>query len=183
MERGEHRIKIDGGLWDAWKLYKSKKIDTKIDRKTYVEICKAFNIKISDKIVRESYEFRMPFRLGYIRIKSRKHKIVFKNGKLDTSKMPIDWNTTWETWREDYPDLTDNEIKQIPNKKLIVHTNEHSNGFIMKWYWDRRVSNVRNQFAYIFYPVKGGERDNYFYGRRGLAKWIKSDERTNEYFL
>ncbi len=183
MESGKHRIRIDGGLWDAWKMYKAEKIKPKVDRKLYVDICKSFNLKVSDKIVTESFEFRMPYRLGFIRIKANEQKIVFKDGKLDTSKMPIDWKSTWNVWREDYPDLTDKEIRTVPGKKLVVHINEHSNGYVMRWYWDRRVSNVKNQSGYMFAPVKGGEKDEYHYGRRGLAKWIKSDDRTNEYYL
>ena len=51
----------------------------------------------------------------------------------------------------------------------------------MRWYWDKRISRVKNVLTYSFKPVKGGE--GYFYtGRLGLSKWINSRERKNEYY-
>jgi len=63
-----------------------------------------------------------------------------------------------------------------------VHTNEHTNGFVYSFNWDRRVCNIINQSMYSFCPVKGGiSPDGYYYGRRGLAKWVVSEDRDNDY--
>lgn len=174
---------ITAGLYDAYKMYKKQVGRNGINRDKYSKICQEFNKRISDKLITESFEFRMPYRLGFLRIKAIKQKVVIKDGKIDTKRMPIDWVACWEHWHQVYPDKTDEEIKQIPDKKLIVYTNEHTDGYIMRWYWDRRQSNVRNYTAYVFRPVKGGiTNDGYFYGRRGLSAWIKSDEKTNYYY-
>lgn len=184
----KHTVEITGGLWEAFKLYKKDHPESSIDRKTYVETCKLINKTISNKIITESFEFRVPYRLGSLRIKTNKQTIKFTDGKLDTRKNPINWNATVSLWKETYPDMSMDEIKKIPNKKIIIHVNEHSNGYIMRWYWDKRVCNISNNSAYAFKPVKGPvteegcTNDGYFYGRLGLSKWIKSEDRINEYY-
>ena len=93
-------------------------------------------------------------------------------------------------WNELYPNKTKEELKDIPNKKLIIHTNDHSNSTLLKWYWDKRMSNVTNHQAYIFKAVKGVQdndyydnNDAYWYGKRGLAKWAKNEDKFNEYYM
>ncbi len=180
----DRQVKITGGLWDAFRQYKKEKIIVPVDRKMYVDVCHELNKRISTKIIKESFDFRIPFRLGFLRIKSQKQKIFIKDGRIDSKKMSINWNETVKMWKEDWPDKTMAEIKQIPNKKLVYHTNEHSNGYIMKWYWDRRLAKVKNITVYTFRPVKGNVYDEEYYtGKVGLAKWIKSDERNNEYYM
>lgn len=179
----ERKRKITAGLYDAYYMYKKKKGRNGISRTLYTELCKEFNKRISDMIIRDSFEFRMPYRLGFLRIKAIRQKVVIKDGKIDTKRMGIDWKASWEYWHEIYPDKTREEIKQIPDKKLIIHTNEHTDGYYYRWYWDRRQTNVKNYTAYVFRPVKGGiSRDGYYYGRKGLPKWIKSEDKDNYYY-
>lgn len=171
------------GIYDAYAEYKKKVGRNNISRILYSEICQEFNKRISNKMITESFEFRLPFRLGFLRVKAIKQRVIIKDGKIDTTHMPVDWPACWEYWHQIYPDKTREEIKKIPNKRLIVHTNEHTDGYLMRWYWDRRQSNVKNHTAYIYKAVKGGvTEDGYYYGRRGLSKWIKSEEKTNYYY-
>lgn len=171
------------GLYDSYKFYKKEVGRNGVDKLLYANICKEFNKRISDKIIRKSFEFRLPYRLGFLRIKAVKQNIIIKDGKIDTSRMGVDWKATWEYWNSIYPDKTRKEIKSIPNKKLIIHTNEHTDGYYFRWYWDRRQSNVKNYTAYVFEPVKGGIRDDkYYYGRKGVPKWVKSEDMNNYYY-
>lgn len=188
----EREYKITGGIPDIYNSFKKEKLlsgEKVVDKKTFVDICHTFNKKVSDKIIRESFEFKLPFGLGYIRIKANRLKYIIEDGKLLSYKSCPDWNKTRKFWKEKYKDLSWEEIKQIPNKKIIVHTNEHSDGMVMKWYWDKRFCNVKNQTAYKFKPVKGVQDKEYykdddskFYGRLGLANWIKDSRKTNEYY-
>jgi len=177
------RMKVTAGLYDAYKMYKERVGKNNIGRQLYSEICQEFNKRISDKMIKESLEFRMPYRLGFLRVKAIKQDVIIKDGRVDTTRMPIDWPACWEYWESIYPDKTRDEIKQIPDKKLIVHTNEHTDGYLMKWYWDRRQSNVKNHTAYKYRPVKGGiTEEGHNYGRRGLSRWIRSEEKNNYYY-
>lgn len=181
----EREIKITGGLWDAYKFYKKKYPESTRELRSYVDMCHLFNKKISNSIIKNSTEFRLFNRLGLLRIKAFKLTLKFKeDGRLDTRKNAVDWPKTKQLWHDMYPDKTDEEIKAIPNKKVVIFLNEHSNGYTMKWYWDKRVCNFKNQTVYSFKPVKGGiTKDGYYYGRRGLSWWIKNDEKTNEYYM
>lgn len=178
----ERKIKISSGLYDAYKLYREEYTRT-VGRQLYSKICQDFNKNISNKIVKESYEFKIPFRLGIIRIRAFKPKLLIKNGKIDTSKLLPNWKATKELWGKIYPGLSKEELKKIPNKKIVIFINEHSDGYSYKWVWDRRLAKFRNMNFYIFKPVKGGVlEDGKHYGRIGLGKWIKSAEKTNEYY-
>ena len=181
----ERKHKVTGGLWDAYKFFKGKYPESQINRKTYVDICHLFNKKVSNAIIKNSIEFRLFNRLGLLRIKAFKRNLKFRDdGRIDTSRNSIDWAKTRQLWYQLYPGKTMSEIKHIPNKKVIIHLNEHSNGYSYRWYWDKRVCNFKNQTVYKFNPVKGGvSKDGYHYGRRGLASWIKDDERTNEFYM
>jgi hypothetical protein len=186
MEKKKYvrKVKVTGGLPDAYKFYKKTHPKSVVDKNMYSLLCKEFNKRVSDKIIRESLEFRLFFKLGFLRIKAHKLLMRIKNGRIDTKKHTVDWMKTKEMWADIYKTSDPAELKKIQNKKVVIHTNEHTNGYIMKWHWDRRYCNVTNIRMYAFKPVKGGVTDDgYYYGRRGLAAWINNDERLNEYYL
>jgi hypothetical protein len=175
-EPGSHRFKIHSGLWPAYRDFRQryKLVYPDIDRKKYVSLCHMINTTISDKIIKESMEFRMPYRLGILSIKKTKLKINVKNGKLEKNKMIVDWGKTWEYWNSEYPGKTRKEINAIPDKIAIYNMNEHTNGYIMGWYWDKGTCMVHNQTVYSFRPTKRN--------RLSLAEWIRSDQRYNDYY-
>jgi hypothetical protein len=183
-DKYERSVKITGGLVDAYKFFKSKHKKSVIDKSTYTKICHEFNKRVSDKIIRESLELRIFHKLGFLRIKASKLSIRIKDGRIDTKKHSVDWAKTKEMWKKLYKTDDISSLKDIPNKKVVIHTNDHTNGYMMKWYWDRRRCNLKNIRMYSFRPVKGGVTENgLYYGRRGLAAWITNNERTNEYYL
>jgi hypothetical protein len=171
-----HNVIMTCGLWDSYKDFKREfKHVYNIDRKTYVTICHEINTALSDKIIKESFEVKLPSRLGTLSIKKTKSKVKIKDGKLERNKMIIDWKKTWDYWAKEYPGKTRKEINDIKDKVVIYNMNEHTNGYIMGWVWDKTTSNVVNKSVYSFRPVK--------YNRLNLAKWINSDERENDYYL
>lgn len=170
-----HKIKITKGLWDAYKAFKLKYTETDLIRKRYVDICYAVNTKISEKLVTDSMQFKIPFRLGTLSITKNKLKIKIKDNKVQTNKLKVDYGATWKYWNEIYPGKTRNEIKEIPNKVVIYYTNDHTNGYIMKWRWIKRGAKAVNIKAYSFKPTK--------YNRLFLAKHIKDENRENDYYL
>ena len=179
MEKGKykHKVSISCGLWDAFRDFrkKHKVIYPDINREKYVNVCYLINQKISDKIIKESFEFKMPGKLGVLSIRKNKLKIFVKDGKLQKNKMIIDWGKTWEYWLQEYPGLTRKEINALEGKTPIYNMNEHSNGYIMRWHWDKLTCGVKNQTVYYFKPTKRN--------RLELASWIKSDDKENDYYL
>lgn len=177
----ERRIEITHSLGDAYKHYK-KVYKGKLSEKQYKNIAYELNKTISDMIVRESFEYRIPHGLGFLRIKKKKLKFKIENGRIKINRNIIDWKKTWDYWYEKYPGKTREEIKKLKDKKIYFLTNEHSNGEVMTWYWDRRFSRVKNIYSYSFRTVKGGIIDNRYIGRLGLRDWIFSVDKNNEYY-
>jgi len=174
-------IKITSSLQDAYKLYKKEYKD--IDKRLYLDIAYELMITISNMIITESLEYKMPSRLGFLRIRKSTLKLKIKNGKIDINKNIIDWGATWKYWESEYPNLSRKDIIAIKGKKVMFQTNRHTNGEVMRWFWDRITCKVPNKTVYMFKPVKGGIFNNKYTGRLGLAKWIKSDEKTNDYYF
>ena len=172
--------KITASLQDAYKLYKVG--NKKFTKRQYLDICYDITESISDMIITDSLEYKIPFRLGFIRIKKAKQKLILKDGKIDVNKNIIDWAKTWETWTALYPDKTNKEIREFKGKKVTFQTNDHTDKQIMRFYWDKRFSCVKNKTIYRFKPVKGGKINGLYRGRLGLAKWIKNDDRKNDYY-
>lgn len=157
----------------AYKFYREKYGRNKISDNQYYKICQSFNEAVSDKIVKESFIFRMPRRLGFINIVKNKIKIKVVDGKLDTSKMIVNWRATWEYWNNKYEGMTRDEIKAVKGKKLVFQTNQHTDGDIMKFYWNKISCNVPNHTVYRFKPIKTN--------RFKLADWIWNKNRINDY--
>jgi hypothetical protein len=177
VEKYQHRIQINSGLWGSYKDFRKryKLIYPEIDRKKYVDLCHLINTTLSDKIIKESFEFRMPAKLGTISIRKNKIKIKVKDGKLEKNKMIVDWKKTWDFWNTEYAGKTRKEIIDTKDKIAIYNLNEHTNGYVMGWKWDKSTCNVPNQTVYWFRPTKRN--------RLTLAQWIKSDEKQNDYYL
>jgi hypothetical protein len=175
MERFKHKVKITAGIKDAYKDFriKYKAIHPHIRRTKYNNVCYLLNEAISDKIIKESYEFKIPYRLGRISIRKSKNTPRIKDGKLDASRMVPDWVRTWQLWYEEYPGMTREQIWDIKDKIVVYNLNEHTNGYVMKWHWDKSTSSLKNSSVYQFKPTKAN--------RLNLARWINSDEFENDY--
>ena len=177
MANYERDIHVTHTLKDAYKFYKNKCIESGTDYVSldkYKEVCYNFNLKLSDIIIKQSFEFKLPFRLGVLRIKKNKQKFTIVDGKLKPKRSMIDWyRTRYVLWKRLYPDKTLSELKDIKDKPLVMYTNEHSNGEIMRWYWDKKYTKVINCRSYLFKPVKKNRLD--------LSKHIKDENRENDY--
>lgn len=171
----KHAIKITDGLWDAYAHYKKKKGNPIVSRKEYVDICHRLNRKISEKIIKESIEFKIPFKLGTLSIVKYEQKITIRDGKIQKNRLVVDWEATWKYWNEIYTGMTNKEIRNIKGKIPIYQTNEHSNGYIMRWLWNKNGTYFQNKTAYKFKPTKQNRLD--------LAAHIKSDDKSNDYYL
>lgn len=105
-----------------------------IDYKTYRQICETFNKEIFKLIIEEGYFFKMPYRLGTIRIKKR---------KIDLNKLKPDFG------------LYNKTEESLKNK----HLNEHSNNYYVRFYWNKQQDTiVKNKSYYSFIPTRANKR-------------------------
>lgn len=163
-KRGVGKNNADVSLKELYKNYKSKSKNP-VPYKIYAEFLKEYNQRIIQAIIYENLEYKMPFKLGFIRIQKRKLTPYIKNGELIKKHLHPDWKRTRDYWAEKYPGKTSEELKLISDKKVLLHHNDHTNGYSVRFYWDKRVSTVKNQTAYIFKATRTTKED--------LAKFIK----------
>jgi len=147
--RGKGKIIVDYKFGDIYKFYKELYKDKALPKKKVWEIYKRLFPAIAKLIVFENFDYRMPVRLGYLRVKKKKIDIKLdKNGNVDTRRFSVDWKKTKKYWKELYPDKTAAEISKIDNKPVVRELNEDTDGYRMVWFWDKTTCNLKNQTAY-----------------------------------
>lgn len=122
-------------LKDSYKKYKeefSKNSKSIIEYKLYRSICEDFNKELMNSIILEGELFKIPYRLGHLRIKKR--KINIKNLKYD------------------YGIYNKEDLK---NK----HLNEHSGNYYVRFYWNKVMNVIKNKTAYCFIPTRANKRN------------------------
>ena len=89
----ERSVKVNKGVKDIYALYKQNKINKDEPYLTYTQFAKilfTFNKKLSKLIIEEGYEYKLGYRLGYLRIRKNKMKFKIKEGRLTPNKKTID---------------------------------------------------------------------------------------------
>jgi len=103
--------------------------------KKYRAICESFNKKLIDQILLNAKEFKMPNRLGSLRI--LKKEMNYSVGK---NKLKIDWKET------------------NMQKKVIYHLNDHTDGFNYRWFWSKKNAIIKNKTVYSFQATRTNKR-------------------------
>jgi hypothetical protein len=148
-KRGKNKVLADYKIGDIYKFYKEVHGEKALPRAVVHEIYKRIFPEIVKLIVFDNLDYRMPCRLGSLRVKKKKAEpILDKDGNLDTRKLSINWKKTKALWEKLYPDKTAEEIKLIEDKPRVREINEHTNGYRMTWFWDKVTCNIPNQNAY-----------------------------------
>lgn len=164
------------GLPEMYKYFKGKpkKYDKVIDYTTFAKVVKEFNKEVVRLMIEEGAEFKMPDRLGSLRIKKYKGKITFnEDGSIKKKRLAVNWKETWELWDKEYPGILRTHMKEIPNKPLVYHLNEHSDGYRFFPYWNKKGSNADNRkvYSFVFTSVNN----------RLLAAVVKGDNKPDYY--
>jgi len=142
-------------LFDFYKVYANKPVD----RFTYSKIITEFFDEAMFLLIEEAVELIIPGRLGGIVVKSKPYKIKLnEDGEVDKSHLMPDWKKTLALWKKQYPDVDPSEYKNIKNKKLIYHLNEHTNKRRLLWFWDKTTCNVKYQSYYKLDIVRYWDR-------------------------
>lgn len=123
----------------------------KLSSKEYSDILKDLNDGIINMIILENFEFKMPFGLGTLSMVQKKVKFKLDHkGELNTKNLAVNYKETIALWNKD-------ENARL-NKSLIFHTNEHTNGNRMIYYWSKKVSKCSGLNAYGFLACRSVKR-------------------------
>jgi len=145
FKRGKRKYKIEVSIKDFYRYYrktfKYKKFKTKYAENSLLLVREPlFGKIISDMfkliahdLVYKGTQFQIPCMMGIIGLKKRKMDFNFL---LNEKHLQIDYHAT------------------KLHKKVIYHTNDHSDGYRYKWYWKRKQKN-----AYRFVPCRTMKRE------------------------
>ena len=127
-------MKRNSTLIESYKAYIEENKDIEalcVDYTTYRKLCVEFNEKIINSMLKDAYEFKLPFGLGTLRIKKTPSK----------NKKRVDWKSTKEY-----------------NTK-VFHLNLHTDGFYYRWHWKKKDSILTNNSLYSFTPTRKNKRE------------------------
>lgn len=158
VKRGKSEVKTDFGSTQLYDFYKSV-VDNPISRKKYIELVREYNDEILKLIIYDGLDYLFHWRLGSLRIRKRDNSLKLgKDGEV-ANKLKVDWPKTHKFWAQKYPGKSFEELKEIKDKPLIYYLNEHSDGVVGRWFWDKITCNIPNQSAYTFRPVRARKRE------------------------
>lgn len=136
-KRGPGKVKTDYTLDDIYKYYISehKEDEFFVTIKDFKKIINTFNKKIVSAMLDDSQEFKMPYRLGTLRIKKTK-----MNFNSENECWKIDWATTKKCG------------------KKVFHMNDHTNNHRYRFYWNKAGCNAKNVSAYSYDATRANKR-------------------------
>jgi hypothetical protein len=123
--RGKNKIKQPYTLPDMYKAYVEEYPEGNIyyiSYKDFIAINEEFYKRIMEEVMYRNATFKLPFRMGYLKIIKR--KINFKN------KLAIDWKTTNDIGRK------------------VYHMNDHSGGYKYIFKWIKTNIIAQNKYLY-----------------------------------
>lgn len=134
-------------LRESYKLYK-KSVDNPIDIKRYLVLAADYNKFLLEKVL-DGKEVTLPSRMGTLSILGKKQIVKFdEEGKI--KGLAPDWVKTKQLW-ESNP-----EAKKA--KKLLYHTNSHTDNVRYKFLWSKKNVLVENKTLYSLRLTRTNKR-------------------------
>jgi len=156
--------------------YKKERIATLTE---YTKIVGKIGQIVIDKILNESLEYRLPYRLGYLSIKKFKQNInLTDKGIIDKKNLHVDWGETWKARFKTYNTNSRKwilENTKVKDRILLYHYNNESGGWVYRFVWNKLTAKVRNYKLYKFLPTRLNKAD--------LTKAIRNPEIKKNYPL
>lgn len=148
IRKGPNKVKPDYGIKDIYKYYVDNSEDP-LDYKMFKTVWSSVAEIIVKLIVFKNIDFMLPARLGSLYIRKIKSKpIINSDGSVSKNRLSVDYKASWIKWTRQYPDLSVKEIAKLKDKKPVYHLNENTDGFRVKWIWDKFTCTVKNQSIY-----------------------------------
>jgi len=133
FSRGPNKIKNLHTLKDIYDFYLISVGENelyKVSFKTFKNIITKYYLAILDDILYKGVEYKLPYRLGQIRIIKRKININ------NLTRFGIDW------------------VESVKHGKQIYHLNNHSRGFVYRFKWIKQNALIPNLYFYKFVPSR-----------------------------
>lgn len=155
-----------------------------ITLKIFNLILKKYYTEISRLIIEECFDYRIPFKLGYLKIKSFKLNLKIVNGKLDKKKLTPDYAATRKWYMKNFPIecptyhsamLYLRKLKlEGKDRKILYHYNDHTSGYTYRWHWNKGFSSIINITIYKFIPIRRN--------KKAISDWVKKNNNNVNYY-
>lgn len=119
---------------------KGRRNGSKVSIKDFIDITTSYALFMVDKVL-EGYQVNFPQNMGYLTVTGKKRLARFTEDGQIRGLAP-DWKKTKELWNE-RPDLK-------AKKQLVYCTNEHTNGFVYKYFWNKERAAIEDKAFYSF---------------------------------
>jgi len=130
-----------------------------LPKEVFRGVFRAYIERIMVEVIYNSFEFNIGQRMGSIRVRDKDYDIVLdENGNVDKTRLAPNWGKTLKKWKVIYKDIPPAEWKNIPNKPMIYHENDHTDQTIKQWFWDKLTCNLQNQGWYKFNATRSWDR-------------------------
>ena len=153
-KRGPGKVQSTVKHYIFYSYYRKNTLpNNKVGRKEYNKFLNDLTKAFMDSMIEENTEIKLTG-LGRFRIKETDSFRKDRYGELKLRKSPVDWDSTWKYWRTKYEGLLDSEIIKIDNKPILRFENEHRQGKIYSFYWDKITTILKNKSKYNFRPTR-----------------------------
>jgi len=153
MNRGRNKIQKPYTLRDMYPDYiadKAEKSPYYIEYDEYKQIILDFISEIVHYMLYEAGTFKMPYRLGNLRV------IKLQSSYSRKKRLSVDFNLTRKYG------------------KTIYHFNEHSDGFKYMFKWDKQKAVVKHKSFYRFIPTRSNKRHLAYIIKNRLADFFEN---------
>lgn len=134
-------------LRDSYSLYK-KTVENPVDIQTYLVLTAEYNKFLINKVL-DGKEVTLPSRMGTLSIVGREQQIkIDEDGKI--KGLAPDWVGTKKMWD------SNPEAKRL--KKLLFHTNPHTDNVRYKYLWSKKNVLVENKTLYSLRLTRTNKR-------------------------
>lgn len=138
---------------DGYREYR-KLVNKPLTLKEYTKVIYDF-MSFCKETLLDKGEIKLPYKFGVLKIVGKKLKPTVKDGKI--KGLSPDYKQTKEFWKQN--------PEAAKDKKMIFHTNEHSNFIRYRVSWVKKNLPIYNKGCFYFVFARAN--------KRALAKKIK----------
>jgi len=140
-----HRSYTLDDYFISYKEYTKNNPAYNVTQSKFFSVIKDYFKFLSKELILESKEIRLPARMGTLYVEKRKPK------KYNSDSLRVDFKSTRELG------------------KLVLHLNEHSDGYNYSFHWNKKDILLKNKSLYELIMTRAN--------KRRLAKAIKEDRK------
>jgi len=156
MRRTTGRNNADISKIHFWRHYRDS-VENPVERKVFDKVFRELFEGFSETMINDAASIKLSG-LGDFRIRAFRPNRFDKEGNLNMKSLKVNWKATWAKWRELYPNVPDEKMKEIEGKPLIHHLNEHSDGYSFELIWEKQTVSVKGKSCYQFKPSRKNNR-------------------------